>query len=162
MTPWRGYGPLYVKNSVFVVKHSNFFSSGRAAQIQTKFGLVLLYGILHRTDVGIFDSTKNMAAMAKIEHRGKLQFFANNSKMATDIKIMTEGKSVQHLKIYRPWNFQEDPTTDVGVIALFLIFPRFRTYLTLYLENCTRYLKSLNYIWLSTSRSSYDIIGSKS
>ena len=58
----------------------------------------------------------------KIEHRGKLQFFAYNSKMVTDIKFVQRIKSVQNLKIYLPWNFQEDPTTDVGVIALFLDF----------------------------------------
>ena len=64
--PLKGLWPLICeKNSVFVVKHSNFFSSETAAQIPTKFSLVLLKALLHRTDVGIFDSSKNMAAMAK-------------------------------------------------------------------------------------------------
>lgn len=62
MTPFRGYAPKIV---FFVEKDSNFFFSATAAQVHIKFGLVVVSGIFNRTDVEIFYSMKNMAAMAK-------------------------------------------------------------------------------------------------
>ena len=50
---------------------------------------------------------------------GKLLFFGNNSKSIADIKNLTWGKNVQHDEIYLPSNFEENPITRFGVIALF-------------------------------------------
>ena len=68
---------------------------------------------------GFLIRRKTWPPWLKIEHRGKLQFLANNSKTVTDIKNLTWGRIVQNDKIYLSWNFDANPNTHVGVIALF-------------------------------------------
>ena len=110
---------------------------------------------------GFLIRQKTWPPLLKIEHRGKLQFFANYSKTVTDIKILAEGKSDQHDKIYLPWNFQEDPTSRVGVIALFLIFLgilHFWSSISWKLNKIS-YVRYFNCIVLSTSRSTNFVTG---
>ena len=40
-----------------------------------KLGINVPWGILHRTDVGIFGLSKNMAAATKVEQRGQTEVF---------------------------------------------------------------------------------------
>jgi hypothetical protein len=49
----------------------------------------------------------------------KLQVLGNNSKTVNNIKNLTWGKNDQHSKIYLPCNFEVNPITHFGVIALF-------------------------------------------
>ena len=51
--------------------------------------------------------------LLKIEHMLKLQVLGNNSKTVNNIK------NDQHSKIYVPCNFEVNPITHFGVIALF-------------------------------------------
>ena len=81
--------------------------------------------------------------------------FANNLKTVTDINIFVENKSDRHPKIYLPWNFKKDSKTHVGVMTLFLNF-----LWILRLLCYIRYLKHVNCILLSTSRSTNFVIGS--
>ena len=59
------------------------------------------------------------ALLLKIEHMVKLQVLGNNSKTVNNIKNLTWGKNDQHIKIYLPCNFEVNPITHFGVIALF-------------------------------------------
>ena len=43
------------------------------------------WSILHRTDVGIFDPLKNMAAISKIEHRGQTVVFRKYLQKPLDL-----------------------------------------------------------------------------
>ena len=53
----------------------------------------------------------------KIEHRGKMQFLAYNSKTKAFRANLTWGKIVDQVKIYLPWNFQTIRTTCCWVAA---------------------------------------------
>jgi hypothetical protein len=44
--------------------------------------------------------------LLKIEHMVKLQVLGNNSKIVNNIKNLTWGGNVQHIKIYLPCNFE--------------------------------------------------------
>ena len=57
--------------------------------------------------------------LLKIEHMVKLQILGNNSETVSNIKNLTWGKNVQHVKIYLPFYFEVNPITHFGVIALF-------------------------------------------
>jgi hypothetical protein len=57
--------------------------------------------------------------LLKIEHMVKLQVLGNNSKTVNNIKNLTWGKNVQHVKTYLPCNFEVNLITHLGVIALF-------------------------------------------
>ena len=57
--------------------------------------------------------------LLKIEHMVKLQVLGNNSKIVNNIKNLTWGENVQHIKIYLPCNFEVNLITHLGVIALF-------------------------------------------
>ena len=53
-------------------------SSDTTKPIETKLGMNVAWGILHKTNVGIFDLSKNMAAITKIEHSGQTVVFRIN------------------------------------------------------------------------------------
>jgi hypothetical protein len=57
--------------------------------------------------------------LLKIEHMVKLQVLGNNSKTINNIKNLTCGKNVQHIKIYLPCNFEVNLITHLGVLVLF-------------------------------------------
>ena len=52
-------------SSVCPFNFSKIFFSETAESIATKLGVIVIWGVLYRTAVRIFDSLKNMAAMAK-------------------------------------------------------------------------------------------------
>ena len=54
-----------VSSSVFVNNFSKHFSSGTIWPIGTKLCMNVFWGILHRTDVGSFDPSKNMSTITK-------------------------------------------------------------------------------------------------
>jgi hypothetical protein len=59
----------------------------------------------------------------------KLQVLGNNSKTVNNIKNLTWGENDQHIKIYPPCNFEVNPITHFGVIALFSSnFQNFNTF----------------------------------
>ena len=71
--------------------------------------------------------------LLKIEHMVKLQVFGNNSKTVNNIKNLTWGKNVRHIKIYLPCNFEVNPIAHVGVISLFSSnFQKFNTFRPLF------------------------------
>ena len=71
--------------------------------------------------------------LLKIEDMVKLQVFGNNSETVSNIKNLTWDKNVQHVKIYLPWNFEVNPITHFGVIALFSSnFQNFNTFCSLF------------------------------
>ena len=71
--------------------------------------------------------------LLKIEHMVKLQVLGNNSKTVNNIKNLTWGKNVRHIKIYPPCNFEVNPNTHFGVISLFSSnFLNFNTFRSLF------------------------------
>jgi hypothetical protein len=63
----------------------------------------------------------------------KLQFLGNNSKTVNKNRNLTWGKNDQHSKIYIPCNFEVNPITHFGVVALFSSnFQTFNTFRPLF------------------------------
>ena len=115
---WRQSLP----SSLVVVNNlSELFSSDTIWPIDTKLGINVSWGILHRTDVGIFDSLKNMAALTKNRTKGSDSIFSHTSP-----KPLCLAKFWQWVKVFSViylWcNFRLNLCSHVRVIALFQCF----------------------------------------
>ena len=82
----------------------------------------VLWGILHRIGVGIFDPSKSMATVTENRTKGSDSSFSHVSQMVRFSQILTWVKSAQHDEINLWSNFHSNMFWHVEVIALFLCF----------------------------------------
>ena len=98
------------------------FSSGTTEWIYIRFAVIVPWHNMHTVYVMIFDSSKNMAAVTKNRTKGSDRSFLPITQKTFTLAKFWQSKSIQHDEIHLHWNFQENPSTLVGVIALFRCF----------------------------------------
>ncbi len=88
-----------------------------------KLGMIVPYGIVNKTTVGIFDSSKNMAAVTKNRTGGSKGTFSQISQNWSGLANFCLGRwFAQHDKIYLSVKFRENPLSEGKVIAPFWHF----------------------------------------
>ena len=96
--PLKGLWPLICEKIVFSLL--NIQTSSPLKRLHWfKLNLVWCYFRVSSIELmwGFLIRQKTWPPWLKIEHRGKLQFFANNSKTATDIKILARATDIKIL-----------------------------------------------------------------